>query len=149
MYCSSSPGSVPLLYNVSATKLPITADLTLDADAPMGHVTVIVSGHGAQSGGNEYMHTTDTVSVDGVVAGSFATQVDCAAFAKFSPDGNPGIFRNNKTSNPRNWCPGSLVAPRSFPVQLKPGAHEISLAIEPARMPEGSYYATSISFSAP
>jgi hypothetical protein len=144
-----TPRHVPILYNVSATKLPVTADLTLDADAPAGHVTVIVSGHGAESGGNEYLHTMDTLSVDGQMLGTFSTEVDCAQYAKFSPDGNQGIFRNNKSGNPRNWCPGSLVAPRSFPAQLKQGTHKLSLTIDPARMPMGSYYATSLSFSVP
>ena len=146
---AAKPHHLSALYNVQAMKLPITADLDLKVDAPTGHVTVIISGHGAEAGGNEYMHTMDSLSVDGQVVGMFSTQVDCAKYAKFSPDGNQGIFRNNSGGNPRNWCPGMLVAPRSFPVQLKPGLHKLSLAVDPARMPEGSYYATSISFSTP
>jgi hypothetical protein len=41
--------------------------------------------------------------------------VDCANLEQYSPDGNPGIFRNNTTSNPRSWCPGGLIPSRYFP----------------------------------
>jgi hypothetical protein len=44
---------------------------------------------------------------------------------------------------------GAPVAPRTFAATLNPGKNQISLAIEPSRVPSGSYYATSISFSAP
>ena len=59
------------------------------------------------------------------------------------------LFSGNNAGNPRNWCPGSRVAPRSFPVTLVGGQNTVSLAINPGRVPEGSYYATSISFTSP
>ena len=137
------------LYNVSAMKVPIEATLEAPAGGLTGKLNVIVSGHGAEAGGNEYMHTQDRLSVNGKQVGMFGTQIDCASYARFSPDGNQGIFRNNTGSNPRNWCPGSLVAPRSFEVTLMPGTNQVRLDIDPPRVPMGSYYATSISFTAP
>ncbi|MET0342938.1 MAG: peptide-N-glycosidase F-related protein [Polyangiales bacterium] len=137
------------LSNHQAKSTPITATLTAPAGGLTGRVTVIVSGHGAEAGGNEYMNTRDTLTVNGQTVGSFSTAVDCASLARFSPEGNPGIFQRNTSSNPRNWCPASIVQPRTFPVTLKPGANTVSLAINPGRVPNGSYYATSISFSAP
>jgi hypothetical protein len=136
------------LYNVSAMRVPVTATLNNPGAELSGQVTVIVSGHGAESGGDEYQNTMDTLSVNGKAVGSFNTKIDCASFAKFSPDGNPGIFNANNAGNPRNWCPGALVPPHTFAAVLNPGANEVSLAIDPTRVPAGSYYTTSISFSA-
>jgi hypothetical protein len=136
------------LYNVQAMKVPVEGAFTAMTELK-GRVNVIVSGHGAEQGGDEYMHTQDTVSVNGKPVGMFSTQIDCAQYAKFSPDGNQGIFRNNASSNPRNWCPGALVAPHVFEATLMPGMNTVKLDINPSQVPSGSYYATSISFSSP
>jgi len=66
-------------------------------------------GHGSAAGGDEYENTMDTLDVNGAKVGSFSTAIDCAPYAKYSPDGNPGIFTGNTTGNPRNWCPGAPV----------------------------------------
>lgn len=108
-----------------------------------GKAVVIVSGHGAANGGNEYKNTTDTLTVNGEVVGSFSTQVNCAQYRKYSPDGNPFLFIGNLTNNPRNWCPGALVAAQTFPVQLKAN-NTASLDMSDPAVPEGSYYRTSI-----
>jgi len=131
------------------TAMPVEATFS-NGDAPVaGRVTVIVSGHGSAAGGSEYEYTQDTLTLNGAEIGAFSTQIDCAPYAKYSPRGNPGIFRRNKLGNPRNWCPGALVPARSFEATLLPGDNAVSLAVEPAAVPEGSYHATSIAFSAP
>jgi hypothetical protein len=113
-------------------------------------VTVIVSGHGAGGGGDEYENTNDTVTVNGQTVGTFSTAIDCASFAKYSPDGNPGIFQGNNTAlNPRNWCPGALVPSHTFPATLTPGINSVSLDSNPGAVPSGSNYATSINFTSP
>jgi hypothetical protein len=137
------------LYNTSAMQVPVTSKLDNPGASVMGHVTVIVSGHGSDSGGDEYMNTLDSLSLNGQAIGSFDTKIDCASYAKFSPDGNQGIFMTNDAGNPRNWCPGALVPPHVFPAMLNAGSNSLSLAIDPSKLPSGSYYATSISFSAP
>lgn len=136
------------LFNYQAKATPITATINAPSELT-GRVTVVVSGHGAEAGGNEYMNTQDTLSVNGKQVGSFSTKVDCASLARFSPEGNPGIFQRNNAGNPRNWCPGGIVESRSFPATLKAGANTVTLSVNPGRVPNGSYYATSISFSAP
>ena len=145
-------GGTPLLltgaFYQAAMKVPVTGTFMNPGAEIAGNVTVIVSGHGSAAGGVEYRNTQDTLSVNGTQVGSFSTKLDCASYEKYSPDGNPGIFRNNNSSNPRNWCPGALVAARSFPVTLMPGANTVSLAISPADLPSGSYYATSFNFTA-
>jgi hypothetical protein len=138
------------LYYVSATAVPVTGTFANNSGASLtGRVTVIVTGHGSAAGGDEYMNTQDTVSLNGTQVGSFSTMVDCASYAQYSPDGNPGIFQNNTTSNPRNWCPGQLIPPRSFAATLNAGSNSISLGITPSTVPSGSYYPTSFSFSSP
>jgi hypothetical protein len=138
------------LYYNSATTVPVTGTFTNSSGASLtGRVTVIVTGHGSAAGGNEYMNTQDTVTLNGTQIGAFSTMVNCASFEQYSPDGNTGIFRNNTTNNPRNWCPGELVPPRSFPATLNTGSNAVSLGITPATVPSGSYYPTSFSFSSP
>ena len=147
---SSSSTILTALYNVQATSVPVTGTFTNNSGGSLsGRVTVIVTGHGPAAGGNEYTNTQDTVTLNGTPIGSFHTMVDCAPYAPYSPDGNPGIFRNNTTSNPRNWCPGELIPPRSFPATLNAGSNSITLGITPSTGPAGSYYPTSFSFSSP
>ena len=141
--------ALPSVAQPMATSVPIEGSFTNPGAPVSGHVTVIVSGHGSAAGGDEYRYTQDTLRVNDEVVGSFSTMIDCAPFRDASPDGNPGIFFNNTTNNPRNWCPGAFVAAHSFPVTLPSGTSSVRLDIAPADVPEGSYYATSIHFSAP
>ncbi|MDB4954671.1 MAG: type domain protein [Myxococcales bacterium] len=148
-----SPGNsltLSAVGGISETMTPITGTFTNSGGtAATGHVTVIVSGHGPGAGGDEYEYTQDTVKVNGQSVGTFSTMIDCAPFAQFSPDGNPGIFGNNTTNNPRNWCPGALVPSHTFAATLPPGDSTVTLEIAPGTVPNGSYYWTSISFGAP
>jgi hypothetical protein len=107
-----------------------------------GTLALIISGHGSSQGGDEYRHTNDTVRVNGTVVAKFSTEIDCAPYAPFSPDGNPGIFRNNLTSNPRNWCPGALVPSHSFPANIA-ASNKVSIDMDYEGVPNGSYYETS------
>jgi hypothetical protein len=135
--------------NPNVTTVPIDGTLVNPGDQIAGHVNVIVSGHGPGQGGDEYEHTMDTVLLDGTSIGTFDTMIDCAPFAASSPDGNPGIFQGNTTTNPRNWCPGAIVPIHTFPAALPAGSHTVELQIDPDQVPDGSYYDTSISFGAP
>jgi hypothetical protein len=133
----------------NATTVPIGGNFMRTGGNVSGHVTVIVSGHGSASGGDEYEYTQDAVTLDGAAIGNFSTMIDCAPFASFSPDGNPGIFQNNSGGNPRNWCPGALVPSHTFAATLHDGMNAVSLGLNPSAVPGGSYYATSITFTSP
>jgi len=136
------------LSNVAAMKVPVTGTFDNQGGGEIaGVVTVIVSGHGSDSGGHEYRNTTNTVTLNGAQIGSFSTKLDCAALEKNSPDGNPGIFRNNGGSNPRNWCPGALVPSHAFPAKLTMGSNGVSMGVNVSSVPSGSYYATTINFT--
>jgi len=136
--------------NYSAeTELPVTVSFTNPGDAVTGHITVIVSGHGSAANGVEYSNSRDTLTLNDDDIGEFDTSIDCAEYAASSPDGNQGIFRNNSAFNPRNWCPGALVASHSFEATLEPGDNTVTLSIAPDAVPEGSYYSTTINFTSP
>ena len=143
------PGTtLTAVANVSATKVPVAGTFNNAGGGEIsGLITVIVSAHGAESGGHEYRNTQDTVTLNGQQLGSFSTKIDCAALERYSPDGNPGIFRDNNGGNPRNWCPGALVPSHTFPATLIAGSNSVSLGVNVSSVPGGSYYATSISFS--
>lgn len=124
------------------TAVPIAGSARSRA-AGAGSAIVIVSGHGSASGGDEYKHTNDTLTLNDEVVGRFSTQVNCASYRKYSPDGNPFIFFFNGTTNPRNWCPGALVPSYTFPVALRRN-NTVSLDMDDPSVPAGSYYSTSI-----
>jgi hypothetical protein len=116
-------------------KVPIESSFTASTELK-GRVNVIVNGHRAESVGDEYLHTDDRVSVNGIEVGTFSTEIDCASYAKFSPDGNPGIFRNNGADNPRNCFPDALVAPQSFaPAALASCSMRLNDSWSPVSMP--------------
>jgi hypothetical protein len=138
------------IADVQLTATPITGTFDNPGGPVSGHVTVIVSGHGSSAGGDEYEYTQDTVTVGSAQIGAFSTMIDCAPYAAASPDGNPGIFQGNTTSeNPRNWCPGAIVPSHTFPVTLPAGSSSVVLGITPSQVPSGSYFATSITFTSP
>jgi hypothetical protein len=124
------------------TSVPITGTAPSNATGA-ATAFVIVSGHGSSAGGDEYEHTIDTLTVDGVATPSFSTAVNCASYRKYSPDGNPGIFLDNNSSNPRNWCPGALVASHAIPVTIG-ASNSVSLDMSNEAVPSGSYYDTSV-----
>jgi len=144
---AATPITLTAAFYQAATKVPVTGAFMNPGGEITGRVTVIVSGHGSAAGGVEYRNTQDTLSLNGAQIGAFSTKIDCATYESSSPDGNPGIFRNNNSNNPRNWCPGALVAAHSFDVTLMPGANTVSLGISPSDVPSGSYYATSFTFN--
>lgn len=151
----SDAGGPVAISNVSLTSTPIQGTFTNPSGAVSGHVTVIVSGHGSAQGGDEYEYTQDAVSVGsldpdaGTPIGTFSTEIDCSPYASASPDGNPGIFEDNTTFNPRNWCPGALVVSHTFPAMLPAGSSVVVLGIDPGQVPSGSYFQTSITFTSP
>lgn len=133
----------------SETALPVEGTIQNPGERRTGRVVVTVSGHGSAAGGVEYLNTHDVVRLNDAELGSFDTEIDCASYAGFSPDGNQGIFQSNLTNNPRNWCPGALVAPHVFPATLEAGANDVSLTVTPTQVPSGSYYLTTIVFISP
>ncbi|MGO1068781.1 peptide-N-glycosidase F-related protein [Lysobacter sp. CA199] len=113
----------------------------------MGTLAVSIAGYGASSGGQEYTNTNISVKVNGNSLATFSTKIDCASYEQFSPRGNPGIFRNNNTSNPRSWCPGALVPMRYFDLgDIAGKTIQVTLGVgNPSPWTSDSQYVTSVS----
>jgi peptide-N-glycosidase F-like protein len=146
----ASSVALSALYYVSARAVPVVGSFTYDAsDTIAGRVLVAVTGHSSGSPGVEGMTTRDTVILNGAEIGAFETKVDCEPYAPYSPDGNPALFLNNTTTNPRNWCPGALAPAHNFAATLHRGSNSVNLNMMPSTVPSGSYYPTSITFCSP
>ena len=71
--------------------------------------------------------------------------IDCKNYAIYSPGGNPGIFQNNTTANPRSWCPGAIVPTRFFDMNPLPATAQVELVIgNPSPWTADSQYVTSV-----
>ncbi|MBO0840258.1 MAG: hypothetical protein J2O49_05525 [Sciscionella sp.] len=116
------------------------------AEHGTGKLAVSIAGYGADSGGEEYTNTTITVNVNGAKLTSFSDAVDCAQYAVYSPDGNPGIFVGNTTYNPRSWCPGAAIPTRFFDLgDIANKTTTVNLAIDrPTPFTAESQYRTSL-----
>lgn len=133
----------------AATASPIALTLANPGAPVTGKLSVIISGHGADAGGVEYRYTQDLVALNGTALGDFVTKIDCAPYQRYSPDGNPALFRNNTTLNPRNWCPGALVPVHTFLATLRAGDNTLTIDMIPVDVPAGSSYSVSATFTAP
>lgn len=133
----------------AATASPIVLTLAHTGAEVTGRLSVIISGHGADAGGVEYRYTQDKVALNGLSLGDFVTKIDCAPYQRYSPEGNPALFHNNTTLNPRNWCPGALVPVHTFPATLRAGDNALTIDMIPVDVPEGSSYSVSATFTAP
>ncbi|MGJ7904432.1 discoidin domain-containing protein [Lysobacter sp. 1R34A] len=147
-----TPGSDPDVIGLlsrSSEKDDSIATATVSHTANLGIATLAVSiaGYGASSGGQEYTHTNIAVKLNGAQIAAFSTRTDCASYEQFSPRGNPGIFRNNTTTNPRSWCPGALVPMRYFDLGNIAGKTlQVGLGVgNPSPWTADSQYVTSVS----
>ncbi|MEH6413501.1 discoidin domain-containing protein [Pseudomonas sp. CGJS7] len=124
-----------------------TPAVSHSANLGIGTLAVSIAGYGAASGGQEYTNTNISVKVNGAQLANFSTKIDCASYEQFSPRGNPGIFRNNNSSNPRSWCPGALVPMRYFDLGNIAGKTiQVTLGVgNPSPWTVDSQYVTSIS----
>ena len=111
-----------------------------------GVLMVSMAGYGSAAGGQEYTNTTITFKDAGNnTVASFSDKIDCSSYAQYSPDGNPGIFQNNNSSNPRSWCPGAIVPTRFFNLATLPASIYYNVTIGNASPWVGdSNYRTSV-----
>lgn len=137
---------VTFLSRTEQTKDTIdTASVAHSGDHNTGVLMVSIAGYGASSGGQEYTNTTITVKSGAQTLASFSTAIDCATYEQYSPRGNPGLFRNNTTSNPRSWCPGAVVPTRFFDLGTLPANLQYTLKVgNPSPWTADSLYRTSI-----
>lgn len=144
----SDPDVIGLLSRSSEKDDSITTATTAhSANLGIATLAVSIAGYGAASGGQEYTNTNIAVKLNGAQIATFSTKIDCASYEQFSPRGNPGIFRNNNSSNPRSWCPGALVPMRYFDLgDIVGKTLQVGLGVgNPSPWTADSQYVTSVS----
>lgn len=108
----------------------------------------ITTGHGGWGGGDEFNQKMNTVLLDNQVLFQFTPwRGDCATFRRYNPAS--GNFWNGVTSSDYSrsgWCPGTATNPYYYPIpDLKPGKHQVKVAIPLGKNEGGSFSAWNIS----
>jgi len=108
----------------------------------------ITTGHGGWGGGDEFNQKMNTVLLDNQILFQFTPwRGDCATFRRYNPAS--GNFWNGVTSSDYSrsgWCPGTATNPYYYPLSdLKPGKHQVKVAIPLGKNEGGSFSAWNIS----
>lgn len=118
------------LFKTSMTTKQYEHTFEITKPLTAARLYITTSGHGADTGGEEYAHRKHDVYVDGALAGTINTEKNCASYRQYSPLGNPGIFIGNGSFNPRNWCPGEVLPRYSIYLgDLSSGSHTVKIDI--------------------
>lgn len=139
---------------------PITTDFVLPKGARNVRLKYIVTGHGGQDGGDEFVQKENILSVDGKEVKRFIPwRDDCASFRRFNPAtgvwlekrvasyiGEDG-YTEKEVEEPvassdfsrSNWCPGTDVVPEEVELgDLKAGRHTFTVDIPKAQPINGN-----------
>lgn len=116
-----------------------TLTYTLPGDADEVELTLIVSNHGANAGGEEYERRVHNVSVDGVRVHSFTPgRESCEPFRELNTQPN-GIYgatprTDDEWQSFSNWCPGDVIDTRRIPLgPQQAGEHTVVVGVPQAR----------------
>jgi hypothetical protein len=115
-----------------------TLSFQLDDALTTGEVVFIISQHGANSGGEEYVRRRHFVSLDGERVLEFTPgRTSCEPFRKYNTQGN-GIYGPSPRSDAQwqsfsNWCPGDVIDTRRIPLEsLSAGSHSLVFEVPDA-----------------
>jgi hypothetical protein len=115
-----------------------TIEFSLDSALEDAEVVLIVSNHGANSGGEEYIRREHIALLDGEPALVFTPgRSSCEPFRMFNTQAN-GIYGATARSDAdwqsfSNWCPGDVIDVRRIPwAGATAGAHEFVLDVSDA-----------------
>ena len=115
-----------------------TLSFTLDDSLEDAEIVLIVSHHGANSGGEEYERREHFVSLDGEPALEFTPgRMSCEPFRKYNTLGNgiygPGPRSDSEWETFSNWCPGDVIDIRRIPWgSAAAGSHELFIDVPQA-----------------
>lgn len=129
-------------YSEQGTDIIGTATKTYRFTVPEGGVTdsnltLIMSNHGANSGGEEYNPRTHLLYLDGELIATWKNGKSCEPYRYVNTQGN-GIYGSyprteNSWKNQSNWCPGDAIPTRVFGLgQMTPGEHEVMIRVPEA-----------------
>lgn len=131
----------------------LKTDFDLPEDAKNVSLHYITTGHGGNSGGDEFIKLSNKVSFNGEKVIDFIPwRNDCAAFRRFNP--SSGVWTQKDTAyaynregkreykeieerlassdlSRSNWCPGSKVSPKVVRLgNLEKGDHSLNISID-------------------
>lgn len=118
----------------TATK---TYKFTLPERVTDGRITLIMSNHGANAGGEEYVPRLHLLYFDKELAMTWKNGKDCEPYRVYNtqPNGIYGTYIRPELSwiNQSNWCPGDAIPIRYIDLgELEAGEHEIMIRVPEA-----------------
>jgi len=131
-------------YNEAATDTLGTATKTYTFTVPEGGVadanlTVIMSNHGANYKGEEYVPRTHLMYLDGELIATWKNGKNCEPYRHVNTQAN-GIYGSRTRTelswiNNSNWCPGDAIPTRVFYLgAVEAGEHKVMI-----RVPEAEF----------
>lgn len=134
-------------YSELGTDTIGTATKTYRFSVPEGgcsdsNLTLIMSNHGANAGGEEYIPRTHLLYLDGELIATWKNGKDCEPWRYVNTQAN-GIYGlspkspMNWTKN-SNWCPGDAIPTRVFGLgKMEAGEHEVMIRVPEAQFANG------------
>lgn len=134
-------------YSELGTDTIGTATKTYKFTVPEGgcsdsNLTLIMSNHGANAGGEEYVPRTHLLYFDGELIATWKNGKTCEPYRYVNTQPN-GIYGNSVRS-PRswitnsNWCPGDAIPVRVFGLgQMAAGEHKVMIRVPEAEFADG------------
>lgn len=115
-----------------------TWEFTVPEDVVDSRVTLIISNHGANAGGEEYVRRLHLVYVDGEIVSTFTPGgVSCEPYRQYNtqPNGIYGTSRSDASwRKSSNWCPGAIIPIREIDLgNFKAGTHKIMIRVPKAK----------------
>ena len=116
-----------------------TLSFTLDHPVTNARATVIISNHGANAGGEEYIRRRHLVYFDNELVLDFIPGFgDCEPYRKYNTQPNGIYGRQPRTPEDwaawNNWCPGSAIPVRHIQLgNLPAGTHSLRVSVPDAQ----------------
>lgn len=115
-----------------------TIEFELDAATADTELVLVISNHGANTGGEEYSRRDHFVYVDDMLELMFKPgRTSCEPFRRFNTQAN-GIYGTSARSDATwqsfsNWCPGDVIDTRIIPLgPMSAGRHEFVIDVPDA-----------------
>lgn len=134
-------------YSEQGTDTIGTATKTYRFTVPEGgcadsNLTLIMSNHGANAGGEEYIPRTHLFYLDGELIATWKNGKSCEPWRYVNTQAN-GIYGSRVKSelvwkNQSNWCPGDAIPTRVFGLgKIEAGEHEVMIRVPEAQFADG------------
>lgn len=134
-------------YSEAGTDTIGTATKTYTFTVPEGGVedanlTLIMSNHGANSGGEEYNPRTHLLYLDGELIATWKNGKTCEPYRYVNTQGNGIYGSTTKTEKSwiahSNWCPGDAIPTRVFGLgAMDAGEHKVMIRVPDAVFADG------------